>query len=100
MNILANVDGIAFRVRTRRRAELPLSAVLKLLLFAALVVAFGADARAQTFQLPLECGANASCFIQNYADHDPGPAARDPTCGPLTYDGHDGLDFRVPAERA
>jgi hypothetical protein len=41
-----------------------------------------------------------TCIIQNYVDLEAGPTARDPACGPLTYDGHDGLDFRVTAERA
>ena len=33
--------------------------------------------------------------MQNYVDQDPGPGARDHTCGPLSYDGHGGTDIRV-----
>jgi hypothetical protein len=38
--------------------------------------------------------------IQNYPDHDPSPAARDYRCGSLTYDGHDGTDFRLLTTKA
>jgi peptidase M23-like protein len=48
------------------------------------------------FELPLRCDTRTACFIQNYIDAQPGPGARDLTCGPLTYDGHDGLDIRIP----
>ncbi|WP_395644728.1 M23 family metallopeptidase [Terricaulis sp.] len=53
-------------------------------------------AAAQVFQLPLDCAVGSTCIVQNYADWQTGPGARDPMCGPLTYDGHDGLDFRAP----
>lgn len=33
--------------------------------------------------------------MQNYVDVDPGPGARDFTCGPLSYDGHRGTDIRL-----
>jgi hypothetical protein len=62
-------------------------------------LALATGASAQTFQLPVECGGGA-CFIQNYVDYDGGSGARDVACGHLTYDGHDGLDFRAPASRA
>ncbi|WP_341862496.1 M23 family metallopeptidase [Gymnodinialimonas sp. 57CJ19] len=35
-------------------------------------------------------------MIQQMMDHDPGPGARDFTCGPMTYDGHSGTDIRAP----
>jgi len=41
------------------------------------------------------CEIGKTCWIQQYADHDSGPGARDYTCGSETYDGHDGTDFRV-----
>lgn len=54
-------------------------------------------AAAQDFQLPIACAVGSACVVQNYADADPRPgAAADPMCGPLTYDGHDGLDIRTP----
>lgn len=59
------------------------------------------SAYAQDFQLPIECRVGDVCLVQNYADSNPASgAAADPRCGPLTYDGHDGLDFRAPAALA
>jgi hypothetical protein len=54
-------------------------------------------ARAQTIelQLPIDCEVGRSCFIQNYVDHDASPNAHDYRCGTLTYNGHDGTDFRL-----
>lgn len=48
--------------------------------------------------LPVACDMRRDCFVQNYVDQDPGPGAQDYTCGPLTYDGHDGTDIRVRSE--
>jgi len=45
--------------------------------------------------VPVECELGPVCVVQNYVDHDPGPAARDYRCGFLTYDGHKGTDIRV-----
>lgn len=44
---------------------------------------------------PVDCSAVGGCYIQSYADRDPGPGAADFTCGALSYDGHNGTDFRV-----
>lgn len=49
-----------------------------------------------TFAVPVACTIGETCFIQNYVDADPGPAAHDFTCGDLTYDGHKGVDIAVP----
>ena len=46
--------------------------------------------------LPVACEIGTVCTIQNYVDRDPGPGARDYTCGRLAYDGHKGTDFRLP----
>jgi murein DD-endopeptidase MepM/ murein hydrolase activator NlpD len=51
------------------------------------------------FALPLDCQIGARCTVQNYLDHAPGPGAKDQSCGPLTYDGHRGIDIRVPGLR-
>jgi hypothetical protein len=60
-----------------------------------------APASAQNFQLPIDCAVGEVCVVQNYADLDPAnDTADDPRCGPLTYDGHDGLDIRVPSAMA
>lgn len=69
---------------------LPLAAI-------AIAAATGAQASEPRFALPLDCTLGESCFIQNYVDTDPGPAARDFTCGGLTYDGHKGTDFALPS---
>lgn len=65
----------------------------------ALVAGLSGAAAAQEaprFALPVDCEIGTVCTIQNYVDMEPGPEARDQTCGPLTYDGHGGVDFRVP----
>ncbi|MEM9583607.1 MAG: M23 family metallopeptidase [Pseudomonadota bacterium] len=58
-----------------------------------------ASALAEGFSIrpPLDCGpeANTPCIIQQYVDSDRGPGASDFTCGPLSYDGHKGTDFRL-----
>lgn len=46
--------------------------------------------------MPLDCEIGRTCLIQNYVDHDPSGGVSDYQCGALTYDGHDGTDFRVP----
>ncbi len=45
--------------------------------------------------LPVACEIGRDCFVQNFFDHDPGPERRDYACGSLSYDGHNGTDFRV-----
>lgn len=67
------------------------------LLLALLGARTGLAAESPTLRLgvPVDCDMARDCFVQNYVDHDPGPAAKDQTCGPLTYDGHDGIDIRV-----
>ena len=47
--------------------------------------------------LPLACTLGETCLVQQYVDHDPSPAARDYQCGTLSYDGHNGTDFRLPS---
>jgi len=69
-------------------------------LWAAVLLATVAGMRAMAGEaprlaLPLDCRPGVDCFIQNYVDTDPGPEAQDFTCGSLTYDQHDGIDFRV-----
>jgi murein DD-endopeptidase MepM/ murein hydrolase activator NlpD len=50
---------------------------------------------APPFELPLACVPGESCWIVNYVDEDASPAARDYTCGPQTYNKHDGTDFAI-----
>ncbi|GAA0576248.1 M23 family metallopeptidase [Rhizomicrobium electricum] len=65
---------------------------------AAAVPVFAADTIA--FDLPVACAVGKTCFIQQYFDHDPGPGATDYTCGVKSYDGHDGVDIRLPTQAA
>ena len=51
---------------------------------------------AAEFSQPIICDYGKDCFIQNYVDTDPSEEWSDYTCGPLSYDGHKGTDFRVP----
>jgi murein DD-endopeptidase MepM/ murein hydrolase activator NlpD len=53
-----------------------------------------------TLDLPVACTVGKTCFIQQYFDHDPGPGAADYTCGIMSSDGHDGVDFRLQTEVA
>ena len=61
------------------------------------LTAFAAPVAAKDplLSLPIDCNLGKTCFIQNYVDSDPSPAASDHTCGTLTYDGHKGTDIRV-----
>jgi murein DD-endopeptidase MepM/ murein hydrolase activator NlpD len=54
-------------------------------------------ADALVLDLPLACTLGETCVVQQYVDHDPTPAARDYQCGTLSYDGHNGTDFRLPS---
>ena len=51
-------------------------------------------------RLPITCEIGVTCEIQNYVDLDPSSQARDYQCGSRTYDGHKGIDFRLPSWRA
>lgn len=46
--------------------------------------------------LPAACAPGQDCWVVNYVDMDPAAgSAKDYTCGPRTYDGHDGTDIAV-----
>lgn len=64
---------------------------------AALFVLFATAAWADPprLGLPLHCVPGQTCWVMNYPDTDPGPAARDFTCRPRTYDNHSGTDFAL-----
>lgn len=63
---------------------------------ALLTLALAFPAGAFELALPVDCTLGDTCYIQQYPDHDPGPGAADFTCGPLSYEGHDGTDFALP----
>ena len=62
------------------------------------IISLAATPAAGDFSLafPLDCTLGKSCFIQNFVDQDPSSAARDFSCGSLTYDAHSGTDFALP----
>lgn len=64
------------------------------LMCAPLVGAAPADGPA--LAIPIACDMGRVCQVQSYVDRDPGPAAKDYRCGLRTYNGHNGVDFRVP----
>lgn len=69
---------------------------MKRLLIATLcLVPTAASAQSLELSWPVACRYGEDCFIQNYVDEDSTKAARDFTCGPLTYDGHKGTDIRL-----
>jgi hypothetical protein len=63
-----------------------------------LLIALGTPALADApaLILPVDCTLGEDCFIQQYVDRDPSTGAQDFTCGPLSYDGHQGTDFALP----
>jgi hypothetical protein len=65
----------------------------------AAALGFSSNAIAESIQLsmPIACEPGRTCYIQNYTDVDPSGAARDYKCGTLTYDRHNGTDFRLPS---
>lgn len=83
-----------------------MSITLRIALLSLLVPGVTVSARMTThapppvLRLPIACTPGKTCFIQQYADHDPGPGAKDYHCGSLVYDGHDGTDIRLPTVAA
>jgi hypothetical protein len=53
-----------------------------------------------TLSVPLDCTFGETCFIQQYLDHDPSADAKDYRGGSMSYDGHSGVDLRVPSMAA
>lgn len=45
---------------------------------------------------PVACPAEFGCVVRNFVDLDAGPEGHDQNCGVVTYDGHKGVDIRVP----
>ena len=59
-----------------------------------------AAAEGPRLSIPIACEVGRTCEVQHYVDRDPSPASSDYQCGSLTYDTHDGTDFRVPTMAA
>ncbi|MBI1172982.1 peptidoglycan DD-metalloendopeptidase family protein [bacterium] len=64
------------------------------------LLALASPAGAFQLQWPVDCTLGQTCHIQHYVDRDPGPGARDFSCGTLSYDGHDGTDIALPNRAA
>jgi murein DD-endopeptidase MepM/ murein hydrolase activator NlpD len=73
---------------------------LRIVLPLALFLAATAPSVAIELALPIDCTVGEDCVVQHYVDRDPGGDRRDYMCGNQTYDGHDGVDIRVPTLRA
>jgi murein DD-endopeptidase MepM/ murein hydrolase activator NlpD len=73
----------------------------RLILILAYVLGWVTAAAAESVQLklPVACEVGRTCFIQNYVDVDASSSATDYRCGTLSYDGHNGTDFRLPSMR-
>ncbi len=52
------------------------------------------------FKMPVACEVGRTCYIQNYVDVDPTLSAKDYRCGTLSYEAHNGIDFRLPSMKA
>jgi hypothetical protein len=87
--------------RCRRRAAVLLAHGVYLVAFGC-GFGFAAAAYAESLplKLPVACEVGRSCFIQNYVDADSSPVAKDYMCGTLTYDNHNGTDFRLSSHKA
>lgn len=59
------------------------------------LIALPALADPPALRLPLDCRLGESCWLINYPDADPGPAAHDYTCRGRSYDRHSGTDIAV-----
>lgn len=65
--------------------------------FSLLLLPLSATAQnAPELGFPVDCVLGETCMIQQLMDRDPGPAARDFLCGPMSYDNHSGTDIRLP----
>ena len=67
---------------------------------AVLILAASVPSVAFEVALPIDCTVGIDCIVQHYVDRDPGGDRRDYMCGHQTYDGHDGVDIRIPNLRA
>mgnify|MGYP003571167613 CR=1 FL=1 len=80
----------------QRFRKAALSAVLVL----SALAAPAARAEPPVLGLPVACALGETCWLVNFVDRDPGPAARDYRCGGLSYDTHKGTDFAIRSDAA
>jgi hypothetical protein len=89
-----DVDGAMDRVSLRELREGAVNR--RLISIVGMLVILTTTAQAIELGLPIDCDVGRDCVIQHYVDHDSSSKARDYRCGTLTYDGHNGTDFRLP----
>jgi len=77
-----------------------MEARMRIVLLAGFLCASAAPSAAIELALPIDCTPGTDCAIQHYFDRDPGDGRRDYMCTSQTYDGHDGVDIRIPDLRA
>lgn len=58
-------------------------------------VLVASPASAFEMHLPVQCGDDTPCFVQNYPDMESGSDVADPFCGKAAYGTHRGTDFRL-----
>lgn len=73
----------------------PYVAILTLIASFALLPGTAAAFR---LSLPVDCGNDLFCVVQNHVDLDQGQGFSDYRCGTMGYDGHTGTDIRVDPE--
>jgi hypothetical protein len=78
----------------------PIKPMRRLAVLALSACAAPLSAAAIELSAPVACPPGMLCPVQNLFDHDPGPAIRDFECKALGYDGHDGVDVRLPSMAA
>jgi murein DD-endopeptidase MepM/ murein hydrolase activator NlpD len=69
--------------------------IMKKALYTTLLSSMAMGAHAFELGMPIQCNYGTECFIQNYFDEDKSKNYQDYHCGKLSYDGHDGTDFRI-----
>lgn len=73
--------------------------ILKMIFIVLLLLSIPLPAHAEDdfkIQMPVSCTLEKTCWLVNYPDRDTeNGKASDFSCGPLTYDGHDGSDFAI-----
>lgn len=78
------------QLRRAISASASATALALLLLFRPAAAGEGPELR-----FPVDCVPGKDCWIYQYVDADPGPGARDYTCGLRSYDGHKGTDIAL-----
>lgn len=84
-------------MKAEQRRSRPRRGAARLFALAVLVAPGAASAGdgAPSLAFPVDCITGESCWLYQYVDVDPGPSAKDYTCGTRSYDGHKGTDIAL-----